>query len=105
MNKGTLGNSIRNARIKMGLSQEQLAEQVGITPTHVKHLESEHRLPSTPVLFKIVTLLNISLDSILFPMNDEISDIYNELEILTKKCSKKQIQFLIDVVQSMNANL
>ena len=35
---GILGTAIRNARQKHNLSQEQLAELVEITPTHLKHI-------------------------------------------------------------------
>lgn len=52
LEEGILGNSIRTARIKKGLPQEQLAELAGITPTHLKHIESEHRKPSIEVMNK-----------------------------------------------------
>ena len=41
-----LGNAIRNARISRNLSQEDFSEMIGISPTHLKHIESEHRKPS-----------------------------------------------------------
>ncbi len=49
------------------MSQEKLAELLNITPSHLKHIESEHRKPSLEVLFKAVVLLDISLDALLFP--------------------------------------
>ena len=36
-----LGNAIKEARMKQNLSQEILAEMIGISPTHLKHIESE----------------------------------------------------------------
>ena len=42
MEQGLLGNTIRQARIDNNMTQEQLAELVQITPTHLKHIESEH---------------------------------------------------------------
>ena len=38
-----IGKRIKIARIKADLTQEALAEAIDITPTHLKHLESEHR--------------------------------------------------------------
>lgn len=47
MEKGVLGTAIRTARIKMNLTQEQVAEMVDISPVHYMHLESESRMPSS----------------------------------------------------------
>ena len=65
MKQGLLGNTIRQARIDNKLTQEQLAELVQITPTHLKHLESEHRKPSIEVLFALASVLHFSLDALL----------------------------------------
>ena len=46
MKQGLLGNTIRQARLDCKMTQEELAEAVQITPTHMKHIESEHRKPS-----------------------------------------------------------
>ena len=45
MKQGLLGNTIRQARLDCKMTQEELAEAVQITPTHMKHIESEHRNP------------------------------------------------------------
>ena len=44
-----IGQVIKYARIENGFSQEQLAELIDITPTHLKHIESGHRKPSIEV--------------------------------------------------------
>ena len=41
-----LGDTIRQARMDNKMTQEQLAEAINISPTHMKHIESEHRKPS-----------------------------------------------------------
>ena len=60
MEKGLLGNTIRQARIDNKYTQEELAEKIGITATHLKHIESEHRKPSIEVLFSLASELHIS---------------------------------------------
>ena len=80
ISKGILGNAIRAARISNNLSQEELAELVDITPTHLKHIESEHRKPSIEVLFRLAKVLNMSVDNILFKQPD--SHEYHYAEIL-----------------------
>lgn len=51
MKDGLLGDTIRQARMDNKMTQEQLAEAINISPTHMKHIESEHRKPSVDVLF------------------------------------------------------
>ena len=95
-----LGNAIKAARIKNGLSQENLAELVGIMPTHLKHIESEHRKPSIDVLFKLTKVLHISLDNLLFN-NISISAELHTAEILLKDCDLKEIELIIDIIKSI----
>ena len=58
-----LGEAIRAARIRRGLTQEALAELLDITPIHLKNMESSRRNPSVPLLF----LLDFSVDELVFP--------------------------------------
>lgn len=104
LEKGILGNAIRNARIKSGLSQEELSELVGITPTHLKHIESEHRKPSIEVLFRLVQMLHISLDNILFYKGDLRLAKIQEIENLLSVCSEKDLQIINDLILSLLKN-
>lgn len=69
MTKGAsaLGNAIRDARIKKGYTQEQLSELLDITPAHLKHMEGGRRNPSVPLLFRMMELLDFSVDALVFP--------------------------------------
>lgn len=96
MKQGLLGNTIRQARIDNKLTQEQLAELVQITPTHLKHLESEHRKPSIEVLFALASVLHFSLDALL--LTDETSEHArrkNELNLLIDECTDSELDVLI----------
>ena len=103
LEKGILGNAIRDMRIKNGLSQEALAEMVGITPTHMKHIESEHRKPSVEVLFKLVKTLHLSLDNLLFDIRGEAADFNYAINLL-KNCSEKELRILIDIMKTLQKN-
>ena len=105
LKKTVLGNAIRTSRIENNLSQEMLAEMVGITPTHLKHIESEHRKPSIDVLIEIAQTLHMSLDNIIFPLNSieskKINDVINELT----DCTSDELQVILDVIHSLKKNL
>lgn len=93
LKKGKLGNAIRQARLDNKLTQEELAEMVDITPTHLKHIESEHRKPSVEVLFKLAIHLHMSLDALLIS-DDAASEKlrqYQEIQWLLRGCSDKEI--------------
>lgn len=102
--KGILGNAIRSARIEHKLSQEELAEIVGITPTHLKHIESEHRKPSIEVLFRLAKTLHLSIDNILFDSRDLRREKIQELENLLTLCSEKELQIVCDLIHSLFEN-
>ena len=65
--EGALGNAIQAARIHKGYTQDQLAEMLDISLGHLQHLESERRKPSVPMLFRLMELLDLSVDSLVFP--------------------------------------
>ena len=46
LDRRALGETIRTARMKKGLTQECLAEMLDITPIHLKNIEGSRRLPS-----------------------------------------------------------
>ena len=60
-----LAMTIKAARIAQGMSQEEFAEKLEVSSTHVKHMESGHRMPSVDILFKIVELTGMSVDEVI----------------------------------------
>ncbi|MCL2300962.1 MAG: helix-turn-helix domain-containing protein [Firmicutes bacterium] len=99
-----LGAAIRAARLKKGYTQEQLAELVEVTPTHEKHIESGHRLPSVEVLFSIAQALDLSLDNVIFPEQDTGSGRAREIQIMLNQCEECELAVLLDVARSLIKN-
>ena len=54
-----LGENIKKYRLKANLTQEQLAEIVGIHPTYVGKLEGGKNNPSVKMVYKITRALKI----------------------------------------------
>lgn len=59
-----LGENLKKYRLQADLTQEMLAEKVGIHPTYVGKLEGGKNNPSVKMLFKISRALNITLSNI-----------------------------------------
>lgn len=103
--KGALGNAIRKSRLQNNLSQESFSEMVGITPTHLKHLESEHRKPSIEVLFRIAKTLNMSIDNIIFSNTGTACKKRNELDNILSTCTASELQIILDLAYSIKKNI
>ena len=59
-----IGEQIRNIRKEKGLTQEYLAEKVGIHPTYVGKIESGKSNTSAMMLYKISRALGVTLSDI-----------------------------------------
>ena len=61
-----LGDTIRTARMKKGYTQEAFSELLDITPVHLANIEGSRRKPSVPLLFRMMELLDFSVDALVF---------------------------------------
>lgn len=57
-----IGQSIKEARIKQGLTREQVGAMIEIDPRYLTNIENKGSHPSLQVLYDLVSLLNVSLD-------------------------------------------
>lgn len=62
-----LGREIKRKREDKGWTQEYLAQLVDRTPRSIMYIENRGQHPSLNIFFKIVTLLNISVDKYFYP--------------------------------------
>jgi len=99
--QGTFGGAVRKARLDKKLTQERLAEIIGITPMHIKQLESERRNPSVPVLFKLVTALDLSLDSLFSESGDEAQAWISKINVCLDQCSVHELQVAYATIEAM----
>lgn len=56
-----MGNRFKELRVKRGMSQAELARLVGVTPSNISQIESNHIYPSLPALFKIAETLSVDV--------------------------------------------
>ena len=106
MNYYEIGQRIRKYRKAYKLSQEQLAEKVGISPTHMSHIETGNTKLSLSVLVSIANVLSVQTDALLFDkpqanktvITDEVVDILNS-------CSLRDMYVLIDLIKAVKISL
>ena len=69
-----LGREIKRKRKNKGWTQEYLAQLLDRTPRSIMYMENRGQHPSLNVLFKIATLLEISIDQFFFPAKCSMED-------------------------------
>ena len=63
MDYNTIGQRIRKVRKARRLSQEELAEKVGISTTHMSHIETGNTKMSLPILAELAAVLEVRTDN------------------------------------------
>jgi transcriptional regulator with XRE-family HTH domain len=61
----TLGEAARAARLRLGLTQEEVAKQVGLAQSVYGRIERGAMMPSVPTLRKLCLALGISSETLL----------------------------------------
>ena len=60
----SLGNNIKYARKKLGLTQEELATQIGVTPQAVSKWEKGTGMPDISMIVPLAQTLSVSTDTL-----------------------------------------
>lgn len=90
----TLGDIIKNAREKSGITIESLANKVEITERYLYRIENENKKPSFEVLYKLIRELSISPDLIFYPEKPtKDSEVENLLRMLSD-CDDRSLQVI-----------
>lgn len=101
MDRKALGAAIKAARVENKITQEQLAEMIGIAPSHVKQIEAGNRNPSVEVLFKLAQTLNFSVDEIFFPGGKNEPELLYKIERSLKQCSVHELRVLYSTLTAL----
>lgn len=105
MNYYEIGQKIRKYRKACGMSQEFLAEKVGISVTHMSHIETGNTKLSLPVLVSLAEALEVRTDDILFNYSFEKNNSVDEINELLNSCSTKQLRVILDLIKSTKSSL
>lgn len=70
-----IGEKIKELRTSRGLTQSDLANIIGVTPSAISSYEISDRQPSYDILIKISTFFNVSTDYLLGITKKDIIDI------------------------------
>ena len=101
-----IGQRIRKYRKSYNMSQEELAENVNISTTHLSHIETGNTKLSLIVIVKIANALSVSTDDLL---NDKASITknkqINEIETMIEGCSVDELRVITDTVKTLSSSI
>ena len=93
----------KNTQIPQGAkpSQEQLAEKIGISVTHMSHIETGNTKLSLQVFADLAEALQVSVDSLLYDVNSNSKQqAYQEITDILDQCTPAQAQALKEIISS-----
>lgn len=86
-----IGNNIAVLRKKKGITQEELANELGVSAQAVSKWENNSSCPDVSLLTKIADYFGVSVDALLRAQEDDIVDLAEEKEDNVKPDDKNNI--------------
>ncbi|MWC28100.1 helix-turn-helix transcriptional regulator [Paenibacillus sp. MMS18-CY102] len=103
----TMGDRLRELRLRKNLSQEEVARQIGITRSAYSHYEINNRQPVYDTLIKLSSYFEVSLDYIIggeygkseAGLSPETVEIFRLLNTMDQDKRKQSITKMMDVIR------
>lgn len=101
MDLKSIGRRIKAAREKKGLTQEQLAEIVDLSPMHISVIERGVKPPKLDTFIRIANALDASADNLLQDILERTSESFSsEIGELITSLPKKEQQKVLHCVKA-----
>ncbi len=102
----SIGQQLKTARLNKGITQEQLAEAVGVGVTHISHLETGAGTVSLKVFIAILNHLGCSADEVLCKELAIARPYVNSwLADLVADCDQTEVKIITDTVTAIKQTL
>lgn len=103
LNYKLVGQRLRAARKKRGMTQEQLAELAGISPQHCSGIETGSAKVSLPALVNLSNVLHVSMDELLMDSVSAASKpgLMKEVETVFSDASADEIYLMLSQAKSI----
>lgn len=100
-----LGDAVRAIRKSKNLSQEALAEKIGVCKRTIIDIEKNTGNPKFEILCMLVRELDIPLYQVFYPEMEENIEIKNILMQELNGCSEYEMKIILSVVKSLRDTL
>ena len=97
-----VGLRIKETRETKGLTQEELAALVDLSPTHISVIERGQKVPKLDTFVAIANALDVSADSLLIDVvAHSVTGVTNELTEKIEKLPIKEQKKIIKVIHTL----
>lgn len=100
-----LGNIVRKIRKSKNLSQEALAERIGVCKRTIIDIENNTGNPKFEILCPLVRELDLPLYQVFYPEVSENFELKNVLIQELGNCSEYEMKVILSVVKSLRYTL
>lgn len=100
MNQKALGKRIREERLKLNLTQEQLAEKINVSTTYIGFIERGERSITLGKLTLLANVLGVSIDYLLSDIVAPLPSSNEKLWVqLLSSATEEDQQLIIDMAK------
>jgi len=93
-------------RLAKGMTQEQLANEVGVVVTHISHIETGNSVPSLKTLIDIINALDCSADELLCIEIKKAKPVFDSwMTEQLADCSSDEAKIIKETVVSLKKSL
>jgi len=99
MDKTILGNFIAENRKKKDITQKDMADAIGVSPSAVSKWECGKSFPDIELLLELAKVLDMQVEELVNckrneePTSDDVNDFSEALEKITRETSKKKSKY------------
>lgn len=101
MNYTLLGKRIKEKRTAYSLTQEQLAEKVGISTNFLACIEIGKKHGSFETYVKIANILDVTIDSLIYEPKEENTKLEKQLIEVFNKAEKYEKNLIINIAKTV----
>jgi len=107
---GLIGRRVREARLKLGLTQECLAARANLHYSYIGQVERGNKVPSLKTLSKIAKALNLKVEDLIGEKTKENSIssrdlLAQELLLLVRERPESELKLYISLINQIRKHL
>ena len=99
----TLGERMKMRRQRLKLTQQQIADAIGLSPQHISAIEQDQRAPSLPFLAKLAEELGVTVDYLITGKEGVVTDTIPAIKAdkTLKLEAKKTLMALVKLLRDI----
>lgn len=100
-----LAELVQTARIAHGLTQDELAEYIGVTGKSISNIERGVANPEFGTIYAIFRRLRIDANAVFYPENEEDTSLEIQFRRLLASCSQDELKMLLSINDTLLTHL